>query len=225
MAIDQPIIVPNPDRSRPVDLIARSLMSRLRSAAQSASRNKESMFGDHSPVWGFIRSIGLPQYARRTTEISEHRTFLGFEAARNAADQTHLVEVYPALALRPSLMDRGCAARYNPQRATFAAGDWQLVCNTVCRWGGELGLPALSQWAGEMVEPWGSAERPEKRHQDNVDSALCLIIALQWRRLNSDMCVIGDPDNGYIVTPTSRETRRILRDAAYKNGVPISPEH
>ena len=79
VAIDQPIIVPNPDRSRPVDLVARSLMSRLKSAAQSASRNKESMFGDDSPVWGFIRSIGLPRYDGRTTELSENRVFLDFE--------------------------------------------------------------------------------------------------------------------------------------------------
>ena len=222
VAIDQPIIVPNLDASRPVDLVARSLMSRLRSAAQSASRNKESMFGDNAPGWGFISRIGPPQYAGRTTDLVENRAFVDFEAARNAADKTHLIEVYPALALptlEPHFMDRNCAARYNPQRATFSLGDWQLVCNTVCRCADELGLPTLSQWAREMVEPWDSLERPEKRHQDKVDAALCLIIALQWRRQNNGVRVIGDLDNGYMVTPTSAETRGFIEAACNRLGV------
>ena len=222
VAIDQPIIVPNPDHSRPVDLVARSLMSRLRSAAQSASRNKESMFGDNAPVWGFISRIGPPQYAGRTTDLAQNRAFVDFKAARNAADQTHLIEVYPALALPalgPEFMDRNSAARYNPQRKTFNLSDWELVCNSVAHWGDELGLQALSQWAREMVEPWDSAERPEKRHQDKIDAALCLIIALLWRRQILGVCVVGDLDTGYIVTPTSPETQEFLEAACNKRGV------
>ena len=222
VAIDQPIIVPNLDPSRPVDLVARSLMSRLRSAAQSASRNQGPMFGDNAPVWGFISRIGPLHYVGRTTDLADNRTFVDFESARNAADQTHLIEVYPALAL-PALehefMDRRRAARYNPQRPNFSLDDWQLVCKTVSRWGDELGLQALSQWAREMVEPWDSAERPEKRHQDKIDAALCLIIALLWRRQIPRVCVVGDLDTGYIVTPTSPKTQEILEAACNERGV------
>ena len=222
VAIDQPIIVPNLDPSRPVDLVARSLMSRLRSAAQSASRNQGPMFGDNAPVWRFISRIGPPHYVGRTTDLADNRAFVDFESAQDAADQTHLIEVYPALALpaqEPHFMDRGRAARYNPHRPNFSLNDWQLVCKTVSRWGDELGLQALSQWAREMVEPWDSAERPEKRHQDKVDAALCLIIALQWRRQNNGVRVIGDLDNGYMVTPTSAETRGIIEAACNRLGV------
>ena len=186
------------------------------------SRNKESMFGDNAPVWGFISRIGPPQYAGRTTDLAQNRAFVDFKATRNAADQTHLIEVYPALALPalgPEFMDRNSAARYNPQRETFNLSDWELVCNSVAHWGDELGLQALSQWAREMVEPWDSSERPEKRHQDKIDAALCLIIALLWRRQIPGVCVVGDLDTGYIVTPTSPETQEILEAACNKRGV------
>ena len=70
-----------------------------------------------------------------------------------------------------------------------------------------------------MVEPWDSSERPEKRHQDKIDAALCLIIALLWRRQIPGGCVVGDLDTGYIVTPTSPETQEILEAACNKRGV------
>ena len=222
VAIDQPIIVPNPNGSRPVDLVARSLMSRLRSAAQSASRNREPLFGDNAPVWGFISRIGPPHYAGWTTDLAENQEFVNFEAARDAADQTHLIEVYPALAL-PALetvfMLRAGAARYNPERPNFSLADWRLVCGAVALWGNQLDLQALAEWAKEMVHPWDAPEGPVKRHQDKIDAALCLLIALQWRRNLNDVRVVGNLDTGYIVTPTSDETIGILQAACDERGV------
>ena len=75
-----------------------------------------------------------------------------------------------------------------------------------------------------MVKPWDSPRKPKKRHQDKIHAALCLIIALQWRRQSNVVWVIGNLDKGYIVTPTSGETRPILRDAANENEVDISPK-
>ena len=222
VAIDQPIIVSNPNGSRPVDLVARSIMSQLGSAAQSASRDKEAMFGDNAPVWGFIRRIGPPQYAGRTTDLAENRAFVNFEATRDAADQTYLIEVYPALALpalKPAFMLRAEAARYNPERPNFSLDDWGLVCGAVALWGNQLDLQALAEWAGEMVQPWDALEGPVKRHQDKIDAALCLIIALQWRRHPDIMRVIGNLETGYIVIPTSVETRDVLKAACNKRGV------
>ena len=222
VGIDQPIIVPNLNRSRPVDLVVRSMMSKIGSAAQSASRNKEAMFGEDAPVWGFISRIGPPQYAGWTTDLPENYAFVNFEAARDAADQTHLIEVYPALALPsldPALMLRAEAARYNPERPNFSLDDWALVCRAVAVWGNRLGLQLLEEWAGEMVRPWDALEGPVKRHQDKIDAALCLIIALQWRRQTPGIHVVGDIDTGYIVTPTSRETQEVLETACNQRHV------
>lgn len=222
VAIDQPIIVPNPNGSRPVDLVVRSFMGQIRSAAQSASRNKDAMFGDDAPVWGFISRIGPPQYAGWTTDFPENHVFVNFEAARDEAGQTHLIEVYPALALptlEPALMLRAEAARYNPERPNFSLDDWELVCGAVGDWGNRLGLQSLAEWAGEMVWPWDTLEWPVKRHQDKIDAALCLIIALQWRRQIPDIHVVGDIDTGYIVTPTSLGTRGILEAACNQRDV------
>ena len=117
VAIDQPTIVPNQNRSRPVDGVAAALISRLRSGVQPANRNKAAMFGDNAPIWQFIRDIGCPGYSG-TAHDGVNNPLVDFEAAKTATGQTHLIEVYPALAL-PSLesgfMSRRSAARYNPR--------------------------------------------------------------------------------------------------------------
>ena len=237
VAIDQPIIVPNSSGSRPVDTVAKSFMGQLGSAAQSAMRcgrgNQAAMFGDKAPVWKFINKIGPCVYSGRTNDSDENRAFVDFEAAKVATGQTRMIEVYPAIALpalesefmKPRREERRYAARYDPSKDNFSPDDWKSVCATVKRYSAKFHLQSLSHWASEMVEPWDSPQKPEKRHQDKIDAALCLIIALQWRRLSNAVCAIGDLDQGYIVTPTSGETRSILQEAAHKNGVYISPQN
>ena len=64
-----------------------------------------------------------------------------------------------------------------------------------------------------MEEPWVSPSRPRKLDQDKIDAALCLLIAQMWRRQTHEVRVIGDVKTGYMVTPTSDATRRILEAA------------
>ena len=211
VAIDQPIIVPNQSGSRPVDRVAGSLMGRLRSGTQSANRGK-AVFGNAAPVWQFIKDIGCSD--------------MDFEAAKIAAGRIHLIEVYPALALpalQPALMERQSAARYNPRGKKFCPADWKLVCKTVQSYANQAGLPQLSQWAESMAE----ADSPTKSDQDKIDAVICLLIGLRMRKPQEDglsIAVIGYLESGYMVTPTSRETRDVLQAAADKKGVWISPE-
>ena len=222
VAIDQPIIIPNCAGSRPVDLVVRSFMGKLGSAAQSAARhgkgNQAAMFGDNAPVWKFINRI--------TPLSMTCQDLRDFGVAKNAAQKTRLIEVYPALAL-PSLkgifMDRKSAARYDPDSNSknhpFSLDDWQLVCQTVESYADAINLRPLSRWARKMVKPWDSPKTPKKFHQDKVDAALCLLIAMQWRQRSNGVCVIGDLENGYIVTPTSDSTREILQATSDSLGV------
>ena len=80
VAIDQPIIVPNPTGSRPVDGVARSLMSRLRSAVQSANRDKKRLLGDEAPIWKFISDIGSCEFSGKTGYA--YNRIVDFEAAK-----------------------------------------------------------------------------------------------------------------------------------------------
>ena len=230
IAIDQPIIVPDSSCSRPVDRVAHSLMVRLRSAAQFANRTRNpNAFGDDAPVWKFINKIGPSGYSGRTTDSDDNRAFVDFETAKTATSQTHLIEVYPALAL-PALesefMKRRRAAKYNPDRGTFRLDDWQLVCRTIESCAEEMRLQQLSEWSSEMANPWDSPLKPQKPHQDKIDAALCLIIAMQLRRHREKyrVRVVGHLESGYMVTPTSHRTRRILQEASHKNGIHMSPE-
>ena len=236
VAIDQPIIVPNYDSGRPVDSVAKSFMVRLGSSAQVAKRrgkgNQEAMFGDSAPIWKFINRIGPTRYRGRTTDSPVDRAFVDFEAAKTTTSgKIHMIEVYPAMALPAleSVFDEGeYAAKYNPSRSSFSQNGWQRVCKTVEKRGREIGLDSLSKWANEMIRPWDSPDKPKKLHQDKIDAALCLIVALQWKRCRRKygMTVIGDLKNGYIVTPmgspqTSTYVGSLFKRACYKFGVPI----
>ena len=205
IAIDQPIIVCNQNGMRPVDQIAASLMSRLHSGVQPANLGKAAMFGYQAPIRTFIDNVSPS---------------MDFEAAKSPAGHTHLVEVYPALALpalephfmKPRHSCRRWAARYNPKNSHFDLSDWKLVCRTVQRYAGEIGLEPLSRWA----EKKAGLDNPRKPDQDKVDAAICLIIALQWRRCRQKygLEAFGDLESGYIVTPTSSETLEILQRAS-----------
>ena len=240
IAIDQPIVVPNQSGVRPVDSVAKSFMGKMGSAAQQANRSKPKknaeMFGDEAPIWKFGARIGIAGFTGNETDSKDARDFVNFEAAKRPDSGTRLIEVYPALALpalEPEFMNprhtalsrHGSkllryAARYDPSRkGKFSLKDWHRVCKTVKRYAAQFDLQDLSKWASEIAEPWDSHREPKKRHQDKIDAALCLIVALQWRRQCDGVSVIGDSDKGYIVTPTSCETREIFQAACKKHDV------
>ena len=206
VAIDQPTLVPNETDTRPVERVAASLVSKLGGGVQPAYRGKRAMFGPDAPVWRFLDRLG----ARENPP-----------AARTATHGLHLMEVFPALALpalAPAIMTRGCAARYNPENRHFSLSDWKLVASTVRRHADALHLAPLSAWADETAR----LAAPTKGDQDRLDAALCLLIALHWRRAPRDRsAVIGDSQTGYMVTPVSSESREILERAADEKDVPF----
>ena len=70
------------------------------------------------------------------------------------------------------------------------------------------------------------SEAPRKHDQDKIDAAICLLIALWWRKARAEhgLTVIGNRANGYMVTPTSRKAREILQAAAVMRDVPIDTD-
>ena len=207
VAIDQPTVVPNQTGQRPVDGVARALIGKLRSGVQPANRSKASMFGPTAPIWRFLNRLGASQDA---------------PGARAATDGLYLLEVFPALALpalQPEILTRGKAAFYNPARKkTFAPDDWRLVADTVRDRAGKRGLAPLSEWAGRQTD----LTAPSKQDQDRLDSAICLLVALEWRHAPRDrVALIGDARTGYMVTSVSPETREILGRAAIEHRVPF----
>ena len=209
VAVDQPTLVPNESGMRPVEKVAASLIGQLRSAVQPANRRKSDMFGPNAPIWRFIKQIGAQENP---------------PAARTAKDGLHLMEVFPALALpalEPAIMERKCAARYNPKNKNknFSLRDWKLVASAVQRHADALHLKPLSRWASEAAK----CAAPKKEDQDCLDAAICLLIALYWRRAPRDCSiVIGDAETGYMVTPVSSDSREILEEAADRKQVQIN---
>ena len=217
VAIDQPTVVPNQTGSRLVDRVAASLVSRLRGGVQPANQGKTKsgrtmpskvrMFGPEAPIWQFLRRIDAVQNPPQS---------------RSAASGLHAIEVFPALALpalEPAILERKRAARYNPaNRRRFSLSDWRLVARAASRHAAALRLTALSEWAHDLAE----IPKPTKTDQDCLDAAICLIVALQWRRApRNQVTVIGDAQSGYMVSPVTPATHAIIQPAATRRGVPM----
>lgn len=212
VAIDQPTIVPNLSKSRPVDRVAASLMSTLRSGAQPANRGdrKKTMFGDDAPIWKFLEEIGARENPM---------------AAQTEEKGLFLIEVFPALALpalQPHFFCRRDAARYNPdKKKMFKVEDWKLVARAVEGHSRRRRLIQLASWARCLADNTA----PAKQDQDQLDAAICLLVALQWRRASAEMpsrdkiALLGDGRTGYMVTPVSSDTAAVLSQAAKKRGV------
>ena len=58
IALDQPTLVPNETGSRPVERVAASLVSTLKSGIQYANRGREKLFGAYAPIWEFLERLG-----------------------------------------------------------------------------------------------------------------------------------------------------------------------
>lgn len=210
IALDQPTRVPNETGCRPVERVAGAIVNRLKGGVQPGSRSRIGMFDDGAPVWPFLAKLGARENPPE---------------ARLASTGRYLVEVFPALALPsliPALMTRGRAAKYNPaNRRLYAQDDWQLVGSALAEHARGLGAPALADWC----EGAAAIERPRKPDQDKLDAAICMVLAIMWRRAARDsMAVLGDDGLGYMVTPVSPATAPILEEAAARHGVGYNAE-
>jgi len=205
VALDQPTVVPNLKGMRPVERVAASLVSWLGGGVQPSNRTKLGMFCDASPIWQFLTALGAIEDPER---------------ARAAAEGLYLMEVFPALALASlgaGFFGRLGGPRYNPdRRKTFRTADWVRVAEAAAEESIALGCKELAGWCRDT----GSTTQPKKAHQDMLDSALCVLIALHWRlRPREASLLLGDLLTGYMVLPASPEVRKYLTTPARKYSV------
>jgi len=193
--IDQPTIVENGARQRPVEQIVCSAVSRRRGGMQPANRARLEMFGDDAPVWEFVRQFG------------------GAADPFDVSQSTKVLETYPVLAMmsmgwvlpdprRPA----GRLPKYNPERRkTFALADWVHVCRAGAATLRAAGATDLAVW----IEEAGQNPKPTKSDQDRLDSCICLIAALHLAK-GSNALFVGNCATGYIVVPDSLALREEL---------------
>jgi predicted RNase H-like nuclease len=184
--IDQPTIVKNSSRQRPVEQIVCATIGARRSAMQPAHTGKEHLFGADAPIWHFLARFGGPADP--------------FDGWGSIA----VFETYPALVLtalgwtrpdhqRPS----GRLPKYNPRSKKFLPDDWRDVRRRL-----REAFAAFQSEALIDVIASGDESRPSKCNQDCLDACICLLVGLQWAS-GSDVLVVGQFDTGYIVVPES----------------------
>jgi predicted RNase H-like nuclease len=206
VALDQPTIVPNASGMRPAEKVVASLVSWMGGGVQPANTGRP-LFGPAAPITRFLRELSASEDP---------------EIARTTDRGLHLIEVFPALALAsldPAFFGLRKGPRYNPaRRKTFRILDWQAVVQATIRDAQGFGCVPLVSFLEEMR----TSEAPKKMHQDRLDAALCLLIAIRWRLGERKQSVaIGDLKNGYIVAPASEPVLMRLRAVAAERGVSI----
>ena len=196
VAIDQPTMVPNSTGMRPVERVAGS----LKAGVQPANHNS-AMFNRTAPIWEFLDGLS-PQEDPL--------------AAQRAKEGLHLIEVFPGLALPALEPAAGQIKSYNPKNRKFRLEDWRLVANAVHCQAKDLNIEPMAQWASAQSR----LAKPTKGHQDCLDAAICLIVALKWRRGDEDTVALGDWQ-GYMVTPLSKAGKGEIENVAEEKAVPI----
>ena len=207
VAIDQPTIVPNKTGMRPAERVAGAVLGRTGGGVQPANRNKKSMFGDCAPIWKFEDDLGANDDP---------------EEARFAGRGTYLIEVFPALAL-PGLADTfakpGGAPKYNPRTSEFRQEHWVKVVDEIANVANTLGLTGAGPWCSKLPRKG----KPTKKDQDCLDAVICALVGFIWRACAPSVsAVIGETVHGYMVTPVSTATHKVLERAAGKIGVPFA---
>ena len=206
LAIDQPTIVANLTGMRPAERVAASIISWAGGGVQPANRRRGGMFDDEAPIWAFLKAIGATDDPFR---------------ARAAASGLFVIEVFPALALLsldPLFLGRLRAPRYNPARKTFRIEHWQAVIEAVSAEADHLGCSTIVEWLETNPAPI----KPTKRHQDELDAVICLLIVIRWRLSPAMQSImIGDLTDGYIVSPVSDSARQRIASAAQKYKVAV----
>jgi predicted RNase H-like nuclease len=165
------------------------------------------MFCPVSPVWRFLKALGAVEDP---------------EMARLATTGLFIMEVFPALALaslKTAFFGRLAAPRYNPaRRRTFRLTDWVRVAEAVAEEADEFGCSELAAWCRDRA----IISHPTKADQDRLDSAICVLVALRWRRHpRARSLLLGDFMTGYMVLPASIDARTRLVKAANRVRVPV----
>lgn len=210
VAIDQPTIVPNLTGSRPADKVAASLISWIGGGVQPANRSKIRMFDDAAPIWLFKHALDAIEDPER---------------ARVAKSGLFIIEVFPALALS-ALEERFHAQlagpRCNPsRRKNFNLQDWIGVIDVVDSFGRTRGIEGLDVWC----DTHRLLPAPRKPDLDRLDAVLCALVGLHWLTADrSQSIMIGEFQQGYMMTPASDTVRTRLGNAARLQGVPIDGE-
>lgn len=207
VAIDQPTIVPNATGMRPVERAAASLISWLGGGVQPSNTGKVGMFCAASPIWRFLSKLGAVEDP---------------DAARTARQGQFVMEAFPAIALasfEASFFGRLAGPRYNPdRRKTFRPEHWGQVAQAAASQAEAFGCGELAAWCREAAR----IAQPHKADQDRLDAALCLLIAMRWRRRpREESILLGDLRSGYMVLPASGAVRTRLGEAAARYGVPV----
>jgi predicted RNase H-like nuclease len=187
-AIDAPLIVSNETGQRPCEREVGRLFGTYHAGAYPANRGNPAFYPE-------------PRGARLTRRF-------GWDldpSVRPQPDRSVAIEVYPHPAM-VSLFDLGRVIPYKGKKGRDissrqrAFGDLFTAIEVVC--GPLLQLDSSDRWQLLRNQVTGAARQVDlDTVEDEVDAVFCAYLAWLWATDAGAMTVLGDVENGYIVTP------------------------
>jgi predicted RNase H-like nuclease len=191
IAIDQPLVVPNEQGSRPVDVqLARALMRDYAVGAHAANR-ANPRFGDDAGVWRLLDALEAQGYLHQPGALGRE------------CPGRYFFECYPNLAIIGWL---DCLPRYKVRHRDVDA--WLRIIDFLR----DLSAAKLAIVNASRAIPHDLPQT--KANEDRIDALIAAYTAAwHWHYRGERSVVIGDRLTGYIVTPVNPAMRKLLAGA------------
>lgn len=184
VAIDAPLVVTNPNGSRPCEAALNRDFHRFEAGAHPANTTNPA--------------LAHPRAARIANALT-----LDMDPASNSPRRA--IEVYPHPA---TIALFGLEKTLKYKKGSFETRQHELLQLMTLIEGLDNATPRLRvnhnmSWV-ELRKRVAAAARPVQldRDEDPVDAVLCAYVALYWYHRPEDVTIYGDYTSGYIVTPT-----------------------
>lgn len=191
ISIDQPLVVPNQAGMRPVERkLARALMRDFKCGAHAANTSNLSCFGPDAGIWKLVRLLHERGYIQSPNSVAEKESGRFF------------FECYPHPALL-GLFDLKRTIAYKVRHRKLES--WRDLLQLLSTLS-ESPVPVRN-----VAEFFPASMPHQKANEDALDSFVAAYVAAWLFEFGYERSMIlGDLVSGYIVTPVSSNTRRVL---------------
>ena len=183
LAIDQGLVVPNQDGMRPVEKLLAKALGSMHCSAYPSNRGNESCYGANAGIWTLLAELDRLGYVHSPLSVP------GSTSGR------FFFECYPHPAII-ALQNRTKVLKYKCRHRNKQ--DWD-----------ELVVFLSTLPVANLSETVNACSNQNKGNEDKLDSIVCAYTAaLWWQHGATRSSMLGNMDDGYIVTPHNETTLR-----------------
>jgi predicted RNase H-like nuclease len=181
LAIDQGLVVPNLEGMRPVEKMLAKALGKMECSAYPSNRSNDSCFGPNAGIWALLTALQQHGYVHKPMSVPQSKS------------GRYYFECYPHPTII-ALLSRLKVLKYKCRHGNQA--EWKKLVDF---------LKALP--VNNLPLTVDALAFQNKANEDKLDSIVCAYTAvLWWQHGVEQSSMIGNMNDGYIVTPHSEVT-------------------